>query len=196
MCPDYHILSVYFDQELPSPWKEKMELHLISCPVCKARLERFRGCSEALRDPYAGGITPKIPAMEAAKDRVWQRMVRLETEKWGWRQRPSLWQRSLSIPLPLATAAAVLLIMAFAFILTRLPMGISPPQQDTMAASETVDMQGIIPVSDMNEVLQYLENQDMTDIVIIRLPETRSFSSSGEPTILRAADYTRRNRSP
>ncbi|MHB9291653.1 hypothetical protein Holit_00731 [Hollandina sp. SP2] len=196
MCPDYHILSVYFDQELPSPWKEKMELHLISCPVCKARLERFRGCAEAMRDPHAGGLTPKIPVMEAAKDRVWQRMVRLETEKWGWRQNHSLWQRNLLIPLPVATAAAVLLIMAFAFILTRLPIGIPPSHQDAMAASEMVDMQGIIPASDMNEVLQYLENQDMTDIVIIRLPETRSFSSSGEPTILRAADYTRRNRSP
>ncbi|MDR0721531.1 MAG: hypothetical protein LBF75_01880 [Treponema sp.] len=174
-----------------------MELHLISCPVCKARLERFRRCSEALRDPQRGGrLTPKIPVIEAAKDRVWQRMARLETERWGWRQSHSLWQRTLSIPLPVATAAAVLLIMAFALILTRQPPIGIPPPQDTMAASEMVDMQGIIPASDMNEVLQYLENQDMTDIVIIRLPETRSFSSSGEPTMLRAADYTRRNRSP
>lgn len=195
MCPDYHILSVYFDQELPSPWKEKMELHLISCPVCRARLERFRRCSEALQYPPGGGRTPKLPVMEAAKDRVWQRMARLETEKWGWGQSHSLWQRTLSIPLPLAAAAAVLLIMAFFLTLTRQPVGI-PPSQDTVAASEMVDMQGFIPASDMHEVLQYLENQDMTDIVIIRLPETRSFSSSGEPTMLRAADYTRRNISP
>lgn len=195
MCPDYHILSVYFDQELPSPWKEKMELHLISCPVCNAQLERFRRCSEALKDPHRGGFASKIPVLEAAKDRVWQRMARLETEKWGWGQGHSFWQRTLSIPLPVAAVAAAVLIMAFVLTLTRQPIGIPPPQ-DTMAASEMVDMQGIIPVSDMNEVLQYLENQDMTDIVIIRLPETRSFSSSGEPTILRAADYTRRNRTP
>ncbi|MDR3115584.1 MAG: hypothetical protein LBU25_08690 [Treponema sp.] len=172
-----------------------MELHLISCPVCNARLERFRRCSEALQDPHGEGLTPKIPDMKAAQDRVWQRMARLETKTWGWRQGHSLWQRTLSIPLPVAAAAAILFIMAFVLTVTRQSIGIPPPQ-DAMAASEMVEMEGIIPTSNMHEVLQYLENQDMSDIVIIRLPETRSFSSSGEPTILRAADYTRRNRTP
>jgi hypothetical protein len=61
-----------------------------------------------------------------------------------------------------------------------------------MAATGTIDMQGIVPVSDMNGVLQYLGNQDTADIMIIRLPESRNFSSSGEPTIIKAADYSRR----
>jgi hypothetical protein len=195
MCPDYHILSVYFDQELPSPWKEKMELHLLSCPVCKVRFERFKQCSEALRTPHEEGLTPQLPVMEAAKDRVWQRMALLETEKWGWGVGHNLWYRTLSVPLPMVAAAVALLVMAFVLTLTRPSAGIPPPQ-DTVAAGEMVDMQGMIPASDMNGVLQYLGNQDVTDILIIRLPETKSFSSSGEPTILRAADYTRRNGSP
>jgi anti-sigma factor RsiW len=196
MCPDYQIISVYLDQELPSPWKEKMELHLLSCPVCNARLERFRKYSEALEKSHEEGLTPKISSMEAAKDRVWQRMVPLETEKWGWRPRGhNFWYRTLSIPLPAAAAVAALFIMVFALALLRQPTGI-PPSQDTIAASEMVDMQDIIPASDMNSVLQYLGNQDMTDLVIIRLPETSSFFSSGEPTMLRAADYSKRNRSP
>ncbi|MDR2633490.1 MAG: hypothetical protein LBC51_07700 [Treponema sp.] len=172
-----------------------MELHLISCPVCKARLDQFRRCSEALKDPHEAGLTPQLPVIEAAKDRVWQRMALLETEKQGWRAGHSLWRRTLSVPLPIVAAAAALLVMAFVLTLTRQPVG-TPPPQDTVAASQIVDMQGMIPASDMNGVLQYLGNQDVTDIVIIRLPETKSFSSSGEPTILRAADYTRRNGSP
>jgi anti-sigma factor RsiW len=196
MCPDYQIISVYLDEELPSPWKEKMELHLRSCPVCSARLERMRRYSEALGKLPDEGLTPKISAMEAAKDRIWQRMMSLETENWGWRSRGhNFWRRTLSIPLPVAAAAAAVLIMFFALALFQQPTRI-PPSQDTMAASEMVDMQDIIPASDMNSILQYLGNEDMTDLVIIRLPETSSFFSSGEPTILRAADYSRSNRSP
>jgi hypothetical protein len=36
---------------------------------------------------------------------------------------------------------------------------------------------------------QYLGGDDSGDIVIIRLPESRSFNSYGEPAIIRAAEY-------
>ena len=51
-------------------------------------------------------------------------------------------------------------------------------------------MQTIVPITDLNGVLQYLGNDDSPDIMIIRLPESRSFMSSGEPAIIRAADYS------
>jgi hypothetical protein len=45
--------------------------------------------------------------------------------------------------------------------------------------------------ADMNSFLQYLENEDSADFMIIRLPETRSFSNHGQPTIIKASDYSR-----
>jgi hypothetical protein len=56
-----------------------------------------------------------------------------------------------------------------------------------------LDLQGMVPVSDMNGIMQYLGQEDTADFVIIRLPESRNFVSSGEPTIVKAADYSRRN---
>lgn len=41
-CPDSDLYSAWVDGEVPSPWKEKLEAHLASCPKCKARAERFR----------------------------------------------------------------------------------------------------------------------------------------------------------
>jgi hypothetical protein len=53
-----------------------------------------------------------------------------------------------------------------------------------------LDLINISPANDMSGVLRYLENTDSNDVVIIRLPESRSFQSTGEPQIIRAADYS------
>jgi hypothetical protein len=46
----------------------------------------------------------------------------------------------------------------------------------------------------MNEVLDYLNDDDSSDIVIIRLPSRTKFNRSGDPAFIPAADYTRRTR--
>jgi hypothetical protein len=82
-------------------------------------------------------------------------------------------------------------MLATAFFASRFLF--SPPRQDGIASIES-DIPGIIPVSDMPQVLQYLGNQDNKgDIVIIRLPESQNFTRSGEPALIRAVDYSRRN---
>jgi hypothetical protein len=58
-------------------------------------------------------------------------------------------------------------------------------------AMQGFDPPGIVPTAGINEVLQYLGNRDPGDILIIRLPESRSFTSPGEPAIIKAADYPR-----
>jgi hypothetical protein len=212
MCPDLEVLSVYFDGELPSPWKEKMEQHLEGCAECRSRLDAYRKISQVLdsvsaSDGQAGGSES---ALASAQARVWEKLEKSiragkaspaasEAENPaadgavpGTTGRPSLWSRRLSIPLP-AAAAAALLILAAAFFASR-PLFSPPVLNNEIAGIESE--QGIIPVSDMSRVLQYLENQDNNgDIVIIRLPESRSFTSSGEPTLIRAVDYSRRNQS-
>jgi hypothetical protein len=57
--------------------------------------------------------------------------------------------------------------------------------------AETEILPDIIPFSGMESVLQYLGGTDTGDILILRLPESRNFSSYGEPAMLRAADYIR-----
>jgi hypothetical protein len=103
-----------------------------------------------------------------------------------------LWRRTVSLPLPAAaalTAAAAAFVIVFASTWLRQPAAESRVQNTPVAAGIDLNLQGMVPVSDMNGVLQYLGDTDAGDIVILRLPESRNFKSSGEPTILKAADY-------
>jgi hypothetical protein len=185
MCPEHQILSVYLDGELPSPWKEKMENHLAGCLACRKKLEAFRAVSGAMK---AGEMS--MP--ESAKERVWRN---LEAGRQGalparGHRAPSIWRKSVSIPLPAAAAAALLIVLGALWLLR--PAGEAEARNTIIAADTDFETPGIIPVSDMDGVLQYLGNRDSGDFLILRLPESRNFMSSGEPTIMKAADYTRR----
>ncbi|MDR3160901.1 MAG: hypothetical protein LBU28_04730 [Spirochaetaceae bacterium] len=181
---------MYRDQELPSPWKEKMEAHLAVCPECRTRLEQYRALSR-------GGACPDTAA-EAAQQRVWRnlsprfqegpREVRLREEA-----RSPLWRRSVSLPLPVAAAAAAV-ILALAMMLTGRLSG-PALQEPAVADGRGLDVQGFIPVSGMNDILQYLNNGGADDMVIIHLPESRRFTVSGEPVIVKEADYQARRAS-
>jgi hypothetical protein len=189
MCPDSEMLSLYIDSELPSPWKEKLEAHIRVCPGCRERLEQYRNLSRELNADTGMLDT----ATDAAKDRVWETLAAVPRRPY---LRPArFWGRTVSIPLPLAAAAAAVLILGFGLLLFRQAPA-KTPQDGAMASGFGstglgMDMQ-TIPAVDMNGVLQYLGNDDTADIVIIRLPESKSFMSLGEPSIMKAADYSRR----
>jgi hypothetical protein len=183
MCPDPQLISVYLDGELPSPWKEKIESHLEHCPECYAKLARYRMLHESAADGDA--------AMQAAKERVWQNLssakpvvIKMPARSFA----GGVWRSKVSIPLP-AAAALIIAILAM-FFLAR-PAQQTNENPGMILASEEI-LPEVIPVSDMKGVLQYLGGLDGGEIIILHLPESRSFFSSGEPAIINAADYTRR----
>jgi anti-sigma factor RsiW len=199
MCPDPQILSVYMDEELPSPWKEKMEAHLTECSACREKLNRFRQltCKQ--------DVDAEQKMIEAAKNRVWQNLQsrrRFQPHSGGIR-RSGVWQRRLSIPMPAAAAAAIVIMLLTAVWLRDGQVsndGIASQQINAIegtsffiAAEE--EMPNFIPVTDLNSVLQFLAS-DSTDVIILTLPEDRSFSRTGEPAIIRAADYHPHRRQP
>jgi anti-sigma factor RsiW len=183
MCPDRQILSVYFDNELYSPWKEKLEAHLKDCPQCRAALEDYGRAREAF-------LADTLPVQKAGA-RIWEQCGSLDYRPLpAPRKRRGIWSRSLRIPVPAAAAGLVLVLAAALFIVLR-PAPASEPQLATMG----MDVQGMLPVSDMASLLQYLGGESSPDVIIINLPET-TFRSAGEPTVLRTADYPRGNRTP
>jgi len=187
MCPDRQLLSVYLDGELPSPWKEKLEAHLDACPVCAARLGEYRQAALALRSAGPGAQTRSPEAEEAAKARVWRALAHRGAHQPGRGPAPRLWRRPVVLPLPAAAALAIALIAA----LVGGPL-LASRSRDQSIARLGSEAQDVIPIADMSGVLSYLESQDSsTDILIIKLPESRSFIPSGEPALVRAADYMR-----
>jgi hypothetical protein len=194
MCPDRQIFSVYYDRELPSPWKETMEAHLAGCPECRARLKEIEEYSAALQiEPvYRTGFSP-----EEAEKRVWNALAGLSRSgsavKPEIRRVRHIWGRSVTIPLPIAAAAAALFVLAFTLVLANRPETAAPAPDMVISADMDLDMRGITPVSGISDVLQYLgQDNGGNDFIIIRLPETKHFMSTGEPAIIRAADYSRR----
>jgi len=212
MCPDPQLLSIYLDGELPSPWKEKIEAHFAKCSDCREKLENFRRLQKLFAkdnhtrrvyversadQPSSSEYTFTASADEeeddtasvlAAKDRVWQSIHSGRSLR-----HYSVWRRNLSVPLPAAAAAAVVLIV-LAALWFRGGLPVRPYESAARAnfvlASEE-EMPALIPAADLNGVLQYL-GSDGTDIIIMRLPESRQFLRSGEPAIINASDYTRR----
>jgi hypothetical protein len=186
MCPDRQLLSVYLDGELPSPWKEKMERHLASCPRCREILDAWRNLSVCLAE---------TPDMGEARDRVWERLGASAGQAAGpgrvsWRKPvpASIWRRNVPLPFTAAlAAAAAALAIVFTTILAK-PPGIPSIGESPVVAGIDMNVQDIVPVSDMNSVLRYLESTDNGDIMIIRLPESRKFMNAGEPMIIKA-DY-------
>jgi anti-sigma factor RsiW len=185
MCPDPQLISVYLDGELPSPWKEKIESHLEHCPECSGKLARYR----LLRADTAH----EEIAMQAAKERVWQKLASQKPVAFRSPERAfagGIWRSKVSIPLP-AAAALIVAVIAMFFLLRPAEQADTTPNM--MLASEEI-LPGIIPASDMNGVLQYLGALDGGEIIILHLPESRNFSSKGDPAIINATDYSRRGK--
>jgi hypothetical protein len=186
-CSFRQWLSIYYDGEMDSPWKEKMEAHIAGCPDCAKQLATFKNISLTL-----------APAEDKLPDEAQQRVLqKLETSGHfsGYENHPawtpSLWKRSVSIPVP-AAAAAVLMLIGLAFLWIRSPGSLQKTGAVNMAiTAETEILPDVIPFSGMESVLQYLGSTDTGDIIILKLPESRNFASYGEPSIIRAADYSR-----
>jgi hypothetical protein len=185
MCPDRQILSVYLDGELPSPWKEEMDAHLRRCPECRAKLEQYRRLSAFIADDRRD--------LSAERERVWLKLgTAVGGRSHGNSGRGRFWRQSVAVPLPALIAAAALLVATFTLAVTSYTAKKTTPDTGAIAAAGiNLDVQEIVPVSDMNSFLRYLGNEDSTDFMIIRLPETRSFSNPGQPMIIKASDYSR-----
>jgi len=192
MCPDPQILSIYLDGELPSPWKEKLQVHLTQCEKCKEKLDNLNRIQNLLKNDST--------ADESVKERVWSKLEACKTgaaphysriqSQTGY----SLWRRRLSIPVPAAAAAALVIAFLSVFYF----MGSGSQASDPARANITIaadvekieEIPGIIPASNMNDVLQYL-SLDGSSIIILQLPESQNFLRSGDPAIVRAADFSR-----
>lgn len=218
MCPDPQILSIYVDGELPSPWNEKMESHLKKCPACMEKYGNFKHLHELFKkdttvkrryierivDKPEGESVYTEDELRESKDRVWSRIAEKQKSPDSLRAVKSgshVWGRRFSLPMPAAAAAAAAILIAFAAVLmvrgeTFFQNGIAGKKPELPDTSEKVnfilasdeEMPGIIPASNIDGVLQYL-NSDGAEIIILKLPESRNFSRTGEPAIIRAADY-------
>ena len=185
MCPDRQIISLYVDGELPSPWDGKMKAHLESCEKCRSALAGYRSIKNHLSDD------PE-KALSEAQERVWQKLTAPALVVFR-EPKKAIWSRNITLPIPVAAAAALVFVAFFALVGIRSLYRPTPILQEQIAASGIgLNDNGMVNIQDMAGVLQYLSGQDNGDFMVIRLPESRTFSRVGEPALINAADYSRR----
>jgi hypothetical protein len=167
-----------------------MKAHLESCEKCRSALAGYRGVKDCLAND-------KEKTLAEAQERVWQKLaapgLAVSPKPRKTMEISRVWSRNISLPLPVAAAAALVFVVLFALMGAR---ALSRPpailQEQVASTGIGLNDNGMVNIQDMAGVLQYLSGQDNGDFMVIRLPESRTFSRIGEPALINAADYSRR----
>ncbi|MDR2842815.1 MAG: zf-HC2 domain-containing protein [Spirochaetaceae bacterium] len=207
-CPQKQMLSVYIDGCLPSPWKEKMELHIKACPECGKSLQIYQATSDFLHSEMESN--EEISRMEHAKSRILAKIISKTNGKHenilraaadcsdsaeSRTKKRTFLSRSVELPVPFAAAAAAVFVLTISMLMLRQNPSETFTQQDISPAIipvgyEQQAVEHFSDAKDINEVLNYLDNDDSSNIVFIKLPERKNFNRWGEPKIIKAADYS------
>ena len=170
MCPDRQILSAYFDDEVPSPWKEKLTLHVAECRECAKVLESYGLVRTSLRADEA-------PVGESA--------VRVKESLRLYRPAP-LWRRKIRFSFAAAAALAAFILGGGVSFTAISLLG----NDDRVAEQSVKPFDVTVKVKDVKQLLEILNNQKSIREVTIQLPEKKHFEIRGEPIFLKAADYS------
>ena len=191
MCPNRQLLSVYYDKEMTSPWKEKMEEHIRGCDKCARQLEAY--------DKISIKQSIEEEQIKTAMENTWQK-INQQVPVYTRRHIPyqGFWRNRISLPIP-AVAAIFLVIFSFSFIWFFGLINTNDNPGTTIAfetdfdniPANEIENTGIIPASILeNDLIQYYQNtRENQVIIILQVPENRNFINFSEPAIIRAADW-------
>jgi anti-sigma factor RsiW len=187
MCPDRDLVSAYVDGEVPSPWRERLEEHLRSCPECAALAARYAGLGERLRSELpAGGAE----ALARGGERLDALLASALSSPAPLPRRALIaggpWRRSVRLPLPLAAAAAILvLLLGGSTAVLALRQGKASDIRTLASAQIAPPAIAASQPASMEELLQYLNAQGGEATITIKLPTETTFGTAGNPVIMR-----------
>ena len=180
MCPDDQLLSAFLDNEIPSPWKERIELHLGKCVRCSEKVEALRSLRRSLLALDAG----EVRALEGAKRRIAASIDAAAAPRWeirsGLVQRVmSLWSRRVALPMPFLAAGLVAIVF-----LAGMTLGLfNPLAKDTNTLASTSKVLASHATT-LETLVRYLESQNSAQAVTINMPGEAWFSQPGNPVLV------------
>ncbi len=175
MCPDETLLTAYVDDEVPSPWKERIETHLDQCARCRSRVAQYRALMAALHvadavdDAHLEQAAQRIhaslddrlskfsrlPHGNTAFDRFFERYPLISM----------LGSRRVSVPLPLLAASLLLLVffagLAFGLFGVHRNGGQSMVLSTKLPAATSANIESLVST---------LSQADQSQFVTIRAP--------------------------
>jgi len=180
MCPDHELISAWIDGEVPSPWRETIERHIETCATCSQVVLTMKQA----HDLFSSDAEVIDASSQAARVRVEERLgfaVFHGTPGTG-----AFWTRRYPVPFPVAAAAALALaVLGFALAdsgrrNTDLRMAVQRAYEATPVATSGMGMESII---------EYISRQNSAVNINITLPAEAFGSVTGDPFIVREADF-------
>lgn len=172
MSRDDEYLSAYLDNEVPEPYATQISEQIASDSSVRQRYNRLSAVSIQLQQL-------RTPDYESCRKRVWQGLM----DRVGTATREPLWRRHIGVPLPaLAAAAVAVLVVAGVLIWSSLqPID----AREYLAGAQDVDVTIRVDSDQMEEVMQWLVQENMLGEVNIQLPSDQRFEIMGDPVMLR-----------
>ncbi len=168
-CPDKELLSAFFDNEVPSPYKEELEAHIRTCEHCSSILHTYTAIHEQLLDLQR--IEPVPEVNEGVKEFCEKKLKTM----------PSAPRIQVSWPVLAAVAAFVLFVgIGLSVVL------FTNRTKETMAE---VKPSATVSQYSLSEVVEYLSKQQNSRT--IEIPGQLLIETSVQPTIIREADFNR-----
>ena len=105
-----------------------------------------------------------------------------------------MWRTRISVPLP-AVAAMLVLFLGMGGVLIYFSTRPNFPFMSIKREpSGVTEVQVAAPIEDLEQLLRSLDREAVNQEIIINLPEDTEFLQFGEPKMLRADEYSRRQR--
>lgn len=179
MCPDNELISAYFDNELDRQWSDGFESHLGECEKCRGKFDDYQRLNVLL----GKSVVPGEAEMKA-------RMLGVIERRQSVIYPDNFWKRHINISIPVLMAAAALMIVFFAgLMLGLLPFQSQSPQLVEEIETDTPDI--FVQVINLEDAAAYILSDDSGFDLLITIPSSETLSVSGEPQMIREADYKR-----
>ncbi|OQY34006.1 MAG: hypothetical protein B6241_05865 [Spirochaetaceae bacterium 4572_59] len=182
MCPDSKLLSAFYDGEVGSPWKERIEEHLLSCENCRSLIKTYKEQSHILQSAPEPSYSSTFSDLE--------HMVRQRNTV-----ERSTYHRFGNGLIPVAAAAAAILAFFMGFVMA----GNSGPSGSYMSPAIAVSQgwsipQGDLTVSgeDIDALLSLLEPSDsqmFNQESSIELPVDLDLGFYGDSQLTRSVSF-------
>jgi len=168
-CPDKELLSAFFDNEVPSPYREVLEDHIRTCDHCSSVIHKYAKMHEQLLDLQRNEIVPEVNkgVLEFCEKKL--------------KTMPTTPHFHITWPV-LAAAAAFMLFIG---------IGLSVLLFTNRTNEIMVEVKPATTVSEysLSEVVDYLSKQQNSRT--IEIPGQLPIETSIQPTIVREADFNR-----
>lgn len=128
MCPNSDLFSALVDNEIPSPWKEKLEAHIRACPDCAQQMAHLALIKNLVKESE-----PSIAAdfLESSWQKLALKIKTKEEIELRTPQHVHFFKQlySASVRIPVAALAALLVVVLF------IPVRINSKKQPSILAS-------------------------------------------------------------